>query len=306
MARRQWLGALTRPERLAPSLTIQYLPTGCIVAAALLPSRESLDMIVPLALALQVLAGAPQFQPHIYSVRVQASALRLWDPATRQAVVVVPYAVALDGHLNRNDSARVPLTFEAQPTDGKRDRQDTTLTFTRASTHTEDFLVAPMLASRLRLSLRLDAGKGGTDGRWADSVVAIQPDSVMLSDVIIGPMHGTPRAFDKIALLPRLVAERGETLEVAVQAWSTSDHPDARASLRVLRIEGVEQVPEQVVSIAFDQPLRMGLNTITKQIDPTRLLGAQYLYRYEVHAPDGTVLAARERLLGFMDSTGEQ
>lgn len=258
-------------------------------------------MILSLLLAIQIIPPrAPEIVP-IRHVRLLASSLRVWRPETDEQVVLVPIAVALDGIIARDSTARVPLELDIWNASGRHTQQEQLLSFRRASRHVQDYLVVPLLSNAVRLELTIDPGHRGTAGTWADTVDAILPDSVMLSDIVIGPATGTPRAFDEIALLPRLVVERGQLLEVFVQAWSARSWPGARVRLQVLRMQGPDQVPEAELSVAFDQPIGAGLNKIVKEIDSTRLPGGLYLYRYQVLAPGGELLAERERLLGFMD-----
>lgn len=241
-------------------------------------------------------------------IDVIAQVDHLWDPATGSPIDLLPYTIIgndLAAHDNAGQrTALVDLAFRRWGSAGARDTiWHLSLALPpHAPKHPAftGYLVVPTVMGLDAWSLMATQVELRHGGVYQDEKPPLDSGPLALSDLVLGSAsQGLTWEIGgrHIALAPQGVVLQNELVQLYYQVKSEVDRASVRTKVTVFP-EGADRVTATpAMQIAFDTPVRSGLNEIERELSMSRLVAGKYWFEIEVADPASHVTSRRSVLM---------
>ncbi len=237
-------------------------------------------------------------------LEVVAQVDHLWDPATGTPIDLLPYTIV--GHdLAAHDSGgqRTALVNLELRRWGRAGASDTTIRLSLAlPPHTTKhpaftgYIVVPTLSGLDSWSLMATQAELRPGGVYQDSKEPLDSGPLVVSDLVLG-MASQGLAWQtgnrQVVLAPQDVVARNEPVQLYYQVKSDIDRVSVRTTLRLFHEGADRATTKPAMQIAFDTPIRRGLNEIERELSVTRLASGRYWFDVEVSDTAAHVMSRR-------------
>jgi len=226
-----------------------------------------------------------------------ATAYRLFSPATGDRVVVVPLVVR-GNEVTHTDSANTLLAelalWEAASNRWRNAQMQFAVTPGRDRTVIGAVLSAPDSGGTLAWQLSVRDQLRGKAGSVAGESADFTRGPVGLSDLVLGaPANALRWELDGRLLLlsPSLRFEREEPVELYFQLWADAPPREVRVALALYGTRAQDTVPR--LRLDFPHRITQRFAEIERELDLSRLDKGDYRLELTVRGEEGSVLASR-------------
>ncbi|MCA1791441.1 MAG: hypothetical protein LC667_16830 [Thioalkalivibrio sp.] len=248
-------------------------------------------------IAAAMLTDTPQERSEPLPVLV-ARAHRLWDPVSRNPILLVAYALPWPAAR----VAQTPLSLELRLTSWGATQRDTavsrqydpaTMGEGVSSRHAVGFLTIPR--DTTTTSWRMQAVAGNATRQAVGSGVPLRQNlGITLSDLVVGnddsPLRWSVRG-EPVAVDPGATLRPELPISVFYQILVSGDVRTVTTRVRVFRLGAREGQRTEAIAVSFRSELEPGLNQIAPTLDPQFLEPGNYGLELYVVGEDGVELA---------------
>ena len=228
----------------------------------------------------------------------------LWDPATGSPIDLLPYTI-VGNDLAVHDSAgrRTALVNLELRRWGRAGASDTTIRLSLAlPPHTPKhpaftgYLVVPTLSGLDSWSLMASQPELRQGGVFQDDKAPLDSGPLVVSDLVLG-MASQGLAWQagqrRVVLAPQDMVARNEPVQLYYQVKSDIDRVNVRTTLRLFAEGADRATTKPAMQIAFDTPIRRGLNEIGRELSVAQLASGRYWFDVEVVDSSAHVTSTR-------------
>ncbi len=226
-------------------------------------------------------------------IDVAAQIDHLWDPATGNPVDLLPYMI-VGNDLAAKDSAGVRTAFVdlALRRWGGGSTRDTAIRLAlslplHGPKHPAftGLMVMPTVAGLDAWSLMATQVELRHGGVYQDNKAPLDAGPLVLSDIVLG-MASQGLVWEtggrKIVLAPQGVVARNEPVQLYYQVKSDGDRAGTRTRVSVFPEGADRATAKPAMQIAFDSPMRRGLNEVERELGVAKLTSGKYWIDVEV------------------------
>ncbi len=235
----------------------------------------------------------------------------LWDPATGSPIDLLPYTI-VGTDLAAHDSAgrRTALVNLELRRWGGAGASDTTIRESLAlPPHTPKhpaftgYIVVPTLSGLDSWSLMASQVELRQGGVFQDGKAPLDSGPLVVSDLVLG-MASQGLVWEtggrQVVLAPQDMVARNEPVRLYYQVKSDIDRVSVRTTLRLFPEGADRATTKPAMQIAFETPIRRGLNEIERELSVTQLASGRYWFDIEVVDTGADVTSRRSVVMYLM------